>query len=377
MTKRPRILVIENSIAVTGALISITRSSTVLKENFDFVFVLPKGSLALTYLRSEGFSVHVLPMRELSRNFGSIVLYVPTLIINTVRLFSLVKRLKIDLINVNDFYNLLPCCYRFLGGNIPYVCYVRFLPSKFPGPLRNTLLFLQDKHTSTFVSVSETVKKEMSHQQNVVVIGNELPEYEVPYVPNTSHTLLYVANYIQGKGQEFALESFHRICAKHPNWRLRFVGGDMGLKKNESFKNFLMSEAVRLGLQDRVEWLGFSSNLSPYYLESAIVLNFSLSESFSLTCLEGLYHGRPVIATRSGGPSEIIDNGETGLLVNIKDIAAMANAMDDLITDQNKRNRMGENGYVRIREKFSHKNTSWKLRDVYNSVLLKESFNTR
>ena len=80
----------------------------------------------------------------------------------------------------------------------------------------------------------------------------------------------------------------------------------------------------------QVEWHAFAEKISEEYLDAAIVLNFSESESFSLTCLEAMFYGRPVIATRSGGPSEIIDHNESGILVDVKDVDAMANAMTNL-----------------------------------------------
>src|SRR5215204_6544898 len=108
---RPRILIVENSIAVTGALVSIVRSCRDLEEHFDFFFVLPKKSMARGYVLNAGFPVYELPLKEIRKSL-SIVFYIPYLIENTIRLSNLVKSLKIDLINVNDFYNLVAASYR-------------------------------------------------------------------------------------------------------------------------------------------------------------------------------------------------------------------------------------------------------------------------
>jgi hypothetical protein len=54
---------------------------------------------------------------------------------NSIKLFQIIRKLNIDLITVNDFYNLLPAVYKIARGKVPYVCYVRFLPSKFPNAL--------------------------------------------------------------------------------------------------------------------------------------------------------------------------------------------------------------------------------------------------
>src|SRR5688572_29023724 len=93
------------------------------------------------------------------------------------------------------------------------------------------------------------------------------------------------------------------------------------------------------------------------YQRAAFVLNFSESESFSMTVLEAMYYGRPVVATRSGGPSEIIDQNESGILVDLKDVTAMANAIEYLIDNPEKRERMAHQAYERVRRKFSFENT--------------------
>jgi glycosyltransferase involved in cell wall biosynthesis len=309
-------------------------------------------------------------MKELRKSISSLLLYFPVLLYNAIRLKQIIRAHKIDVITVNDFYNLLPAVYRFLGGKIPYICYVRFLPSKFPAALVRFWCAWHNRYAHQTVVVSNAVKKELPYQQNVVVIGNELPPEPAAFTStHYCNTILYPANYIQGKGQEFALESFSHICRNHPRWKLRFVGGDMGLAKNKAFKRELMALANRLWLQNNVEWHTFSDRLSEEYLTSGIVLNFSESESFSLTCLEGMYYGRPVIATRSGGPSEIIDQNDTGILVDIGDINAMANAMDYLMSNVDKRETMAHRAYEKIREKFSYANTIQKLREVYEGAI--------
>ena len=143
----------------------------------------------------------------------------------------------------------------------------------------------------------------------------------------------------------------------------------MGLQKNKVFKDALISLANRLNINDHVSFHGFSENIADEYLNAGIVLNFSESESFSMTCLEAMFYGRPVVATRSGGPSEIIDQNETGILVDLNDTAAMAQAIAYLINYPDKREVMANRAYERVREKFSFANTIGKLGKTYESAL--------
>jgi L-malate glycosyltransferase len=369
---KPRILIIENSVAVTGAFKSILRSSQGLSDRFEFVFLFPQQSSVVSTVRAMGFEAYEVPMQEVRKNTLSIIRYLPALLYNTRRLSGLVKQARIDLMVVNDFYNLLPPVYKMFGGNLPYVCYVRFLPSKFPAVLVKTWSALHNRYAEITVAVSEAVKRELTIKKNVVVIGNELPHEDSAPMPNPdSATILYPANYIRGKGHEYALQSWAMIAKNHPQWKLRFVGGDMSLKKNKEFKTELVEMCNKLQLKDSVEWSDFSERISDEYLAASFVLNFSESESFSMTCLEAMFYGRPVIATRSGGPSEIIDQNESGILVNLRDTSAMADAIDYLIRNPLAREQMARLAYARVREKFSFENTISKLGEVYQEALRK------
>jgi glycosyltransferase involved in cell wall biosynthesis len=205
-----------------------------------------------------------------------------------------------------------------------------------------------------------------------ILIHNELPIEEqypdlIKHSPASS-TFLYLSNFIQGKGQNFALEAFARIHEKLPTWKLRFVGGDMGLEKNKIYKNQLQQLSKSLGIVEKIEWAGFTESVEREYKLADIVLNFSESESFSITCLEALYFGKPLIATDCGGPSEIIDQGESGILVKNKSVDSMSEAMLLLAQNRELQDQFSAEGKKRSRNKFSIEQTSYRLRDIYNSI---------
>jgi L-malate glycosyltransferase len=286
----------------------------------------------------------------------------------------------VDLIVNNDFYNLIPVLCRIMPGRkVPYVCFVRFMPSKFPSALVRLWCGLHNRYASHIVAVSNAVKRELPFQKNVTVIYNQLPAEEIRYEPIPSNVILYPANYIVGKGHEYALESFANIADRYPDWRMMFVGSDMGLQKNKDFKMALIQRAFELGLQDRVEWHGPTQYMGPLYRHAGLILNFSESESFSLTCLEALFYGRPLIATASGGPSEIINAPETGLLVPVGDVRAMTEAMDSLLGDEPRRRHLGISAYHSVRNKFSDERTVLTLGEIFRASIATKTptFNNR
>jgi len=376
MQDQKRILILENAIDVTGGLKSILNSSKALRTDFEFIVALPVNSRCANYTRDQGFRVVELPFRELNKSVSSIVVYLPALIVNTVKLKRLVKELDISLIIANDFYNLLPCCYRFFAGKVPYICFVRFMPDRFPKMLVAIWEACHQRFASKVIAVSDVVKYKLKTAIAEVVYEG-LPEIcntviEPPFKKASQvNTLLYLSNYIEGKGHIFALQSFKRLANKHRNWKLRFVGGDMGTRKNWEYKQILVKQAIEWEIQDQIEWIGFSEDVRHEYLLADIVLNFSNSESFSLTCLEAMAAGRAVISTDSGGPAEIIENNESGILVPVGDVVSMTTAMEKLINNPELRATIGNQAFYHVRRKFNFDDTIGKLRAIYLSALTK------
>ena len=162
-----------------------------------------------------------------------------------------------------------------------------------------------------------------------------------------------LANYIEGKGHLHAVHAFAQAYGENPTLRLRFVGGDMGLEKNRALKKLLELTAVQMGIDQVLVFGGYSDDVELEIKNADIVLNFSESESFSHTCLEACAFGRPIIATRCGGPEEIIEDGISGLLVPVGAVDKMAKAILTLSADPAMRLEMRRAGPRIVRSRFS------------------------
>jgi glycosyltransferase involved in cell wall biosynthesis len=373
--KKPTVLIIENSIDLTGALKSITRSSYDLSQYFNFKFLIPRKARGRFWIEQAGFrDIIEIPFKEISRRLASILLYVPYLIANAIKLKRITRKENVTLIHLNDIYNLVPVASRLLGENTPYVCHVRFLPDRFPKFLFNTWLDLHLKFAHKIIAVSQSVKAQLPNHPKITVIHNEAPlEERLPYVgpqhrPSHPFNFLYLSNFIDGKGQQFALAAFSQIHSTLPDWKLRFVGGDMGMHKNKIYRDKLIAEANKLGIGDKVEFESFVADVEKEYKNADIVLNFSESESFSFTCLEALFYGCALIASDCGGPTEIIDHYETGILVPNRDVEKMKEAMISLASDINLRSQFGSKARTVVRDRFSINNTSYRLKKVYDEA---------
>jgi len=357
--ERARLLLLENSIHRTGAFASALALATAIRDSHEVEFVLPSQSALHEQVVSAGFVCHDLPMVEIGWSFRKLALYLPMLIINAFRLRCLLLQREINVLLVNDYYNLLGVSVRALGWRGLLLTMVRLMPANQNVWTNRLWVTLGLACSSRFIAVSHAVARQLPPSPKVKVV------YDVISMPN-KHSFclirqgsqngliqcLYPANYIAGKGHDVALEAFSLAWRVNPALRLRFVGGDMDLEKNRELRTRLIITAELMRLQHVVSIDGFSNDLEQDIKQSDIVLNFSQSESFSITCAEACAYGRPVIATRCGGPEEIIDENVSGLLVPVNDVEAMSQAILKLASDPDLRCSMGAHGAKIVSERF-------------------------
>ena len=109
-------------------------------------------------------------------------------------------------------------------------------------------------------------------------------------------------------------------------------------------------------LRDRVpQAVGFvpHADLGPYFERAAVVAVPSRREGFGVVCAEAMAHARPVVASAVGGLTDLVVDGETGLLVPPGDVRTLRAALERLLGDAELRGRLGAAARERVRERFS------------------------
>ena len=117
----------------------------------------------------------------------------------------------------------------------------------------------------------------------------------------------------------------------------------------------LQSQANELDVTDTVEFVGFTRNPYPYIKSSQMLLSTSCAEGFSLVICEAMTLGVPVVATKTAGPMEILDDNKYGLLCEHDD-ESIYNAVCRMMDNDDLRKQYIELGKLRV-EKFSITNT--------------------
>ena len=130
----------------------------------------------------------------------------------------------------------------------------------------------------------------------------------------------------------------------------------------------LEAQIGALGLAGSIRLLGFREDALSLIQAADIFVLPSLAEPFGLVLIEAMALGRPVIATRAGGPREIVEENVTGLLIPPGDPAALARAMQLLLKDKVLRIGMGQRGHERFEERFTAARMAQETLLIYRKV---------
>lgn len=155
-------------------------------------------------------------------------------------------------------------------------------------------------------------------------------------ISDQKRIILYVGRLSHEKGIHYLLEAVHSVRKTIPGVELHLVG-------DGPFKEQLIQLARQLQMEEQVIFHGWvdQPNLPLYYSAADVTVLPSLSEGLPRTMLEALACGSPFIGTRITGIVDHVRHGETGLLVNPRDIAALANQVLLLLQDVSLRQEIG------------------------------------
>jgi glycosyltransferase involved in cell wall biosynthesis len=167
-------------------------------------------------------------------------------------------------------------------------------------------------------------------------------------VPEGATVILQVSRMQSLKGQRLHLRALGRLRHRE-DWRCWMVGSAQRPEEAGYFAS-LQRLAAELGLADRVRFLGERRDVADLFAAADVFCQPNESpDAFGLTFVEALRAGRPVVTTRMGGAVEVVDEG-CGVLVPPGDEAALASALERLVSDAPERERLSRNGPERARQ---------------------------
>lgn len=365
MREKPHILIHTGDVEPTGAFIAAYRQALLMKDVAEFAIVISDRSRILQESFPEVELIR-LPLVRVTKTVGSMLGYPIAVLRSARRLRRLLAERECSRLQVNDFYLLEGALTRLFGFRGTILTWVRIDPTRYGGPLANVWLRAAAMASTTFVAVSEFIRSQLGPGKKVALLYDFAPELPLAEPP-TSPRFVFVGNYIKGKGQEIAIRALARVSRSFPDAKLECYGGDLALERNRAFRASLERLVAELSLERHVTLNGFLEDLAPAFDGALAALNLSDCESFSLATQEASARGVAVIATRSGGPQEIIVPGVTGWLVQVGDEAEIARAMSEALADPVRTAAMGRAGASQVRKAFSieiFRNTLTELFDL-------------
>lgn len=176
-----------------------------------------------------------------------------------------------------------------------------------------------------------------------------------------------IGNIKKWKGQEVLVDAIHILNTRNIKLKCLLIGG-VPEETDTYFKN-LKFKVKELGLSDQIFFTGFVRNIQDFYKILKIVVHASIEpEPFGRVIIEAMAFKKPVIATKMGGPKEIIKNLENGVLIEPANPIALANAIEKVLTDDEFRKKISINGYNMVLKEFNIKNHVNIIQDIYRQI---------
>jgi glycosyltransferase involved in cell wall biosynthesis len=183
--------------------------------------------------------------------------------------------------------------------------------------------------------------------------------------------ILFVGRLERNKGVGDICQALPNLLQRHSKVDFRFVGSDSVDEKGRSWRERILNN---LHPKDRKR-VHFEhvprARLVERYRQAGVCVLPSLWENFPYTVLEAMSCATPVVATRTGGIPELVDNGVTGVLVPSANPSQLAETLLNVFEDRELRNRLGQNARRQVVDRCSTKSIVPKMLEVYEAALMR------
>jgi D-inositol-3-phosphate glycosyltransferase len=192
---------------------------------------------------------------------------------------------------------------------------------------------------------------------------------------NEAPIVLFVGRIDPVKGIRILIESVVELVKLHDkrleNLKVFLIGGDV--KQKKFWKQKVVTESMKIikhnNLENCVQFIGSRSHhkLPLFYSACDTMVLPSVYESFGLVLIEAMSCGAAVIASRAGGPEQIIHDNKNGRLFESGNSSELAHILTELLLNENKRNKIGKEA-IRTSQDYCWDKQSRKIISIYKSL---------
>lgn len=233
---------------------------------------------------------------------------------------------------------------------------------------------LANRWTQRVVGVSQDAarlcqQQDRASHDKITTIWNGINLDRFAYCgPRQTPTAISVARLSAVKDFPTLLRAIPLVLSQVPDFRLKIVGDGPERGKLDT-----LIRELRIGSQ--VELLGERHDVPKLLAESGFFVSSSLSEGISLTLLEAMAVGLPVVTTAVGGNPEIVLDGQTGRLAPVGDPVALARAIVELCAERDLWPAMGTLGRQRVEQHFEIRQMIRDYEALYEELLQEAAIN--
>ncbi|RKD23164.1 glycosyl transferase [Ammoniphilus oxalaticus] len=174
--------------------------------------------------------------------------------------------------------------------------------------------------------------------------------------------MLYAAEFNQNKNQQLLLHALAIIHDEAPQARLVLAGEGPLLDECKEL-------ARRLGIEQKVDFLGFRNDLERWLPICDLAVASSLREGLPVNIMEAMACGLPVVASDNRGHRELVKNDANGWVVATRDVKEMAEKIKLVIANPTWKRELGLTGRQRIDQTYSERNVLRQKTEIYSSLI--------
>jgi glycosyltransferase involved in cell wall biosynthesis len=356
MKRFQRVLIITPSMSKGGAETQLVKVALHLQSNFNEVLIISLKPIDQFNGDLKKFGLNVLFLKNWSRHSFSNL----RTIYNTIKTFKpnvVIAFMFIAII----FARLFKLIFRFKLISTIRTSVIKkkwFIAFKVTSSIDDIIVY------NSFASKNNFEKRNLV-KRNGIVINNGI------YLPVLENA----------KGYDNSEDQFIWICAAHFSYNKDYPTLFKAIKliKNKNFRVDIIGElnnevwpfklVEELGIEDRVNILGFQKNTGTYLNQSDAFVMSSHYEGMANAILEAMAHAKPIVVTDIDGNNELLRNGQCGLLCKKQNEYDMAENMIKVMgMTPNERNQMGQNGRKYIESHFKEEKVMNNWMNLVNEI---------
>lgn len=288
-------------------------------------------------------------------------------------LIKIIRDNKIDIVHCNSKYEWsVECILSAQIFKIPCICHSRSY-TKTHSILFGLIEKMVNRHIAISMSIRDNLVENRVDPGKISIVHNwinadsivnrDLPSH---YYPPAPFKVLSVGRIVRWKGVDILIEAIRRIIKSGKMVQLDIYGE---IPEGEEYIQELNGIITSNRLNNYINFMGYASTKEIYHCNYDLFVHSATSpEPFGRVIIEAMYNYVPVIASRIGGVTDIIQDGKNGLMFDPGSADSLASKIEMLISRETYRNAIAMNGRISVMEKFTDKGKIETICGIYDDL---------